>query len=63
MSVLGSRKLREKLLQSLFLDQAYWESQGGRQGIDKLIDVIERRAKVLLSYANAHGINVISMNV
>lgn len=62
-SVLKSRRLREKLLQSLFLDQIYWESQGGRQGIDKLIDVIERRAKVLLTYINAHGIKVISMNV
>uniref|UniRef100_UPI0037E9B85A Golgi-associated kinase 1B n=1 Tax=Semicossyphus pulcher TaxID=241346 RepID=UPI0037E9B85A len=61
-SVLRSRKLREKLLQSLFLDQTYWESQGGRQGIDKLIDVIERRVKVLLTYINAHGIKVITMN-
>lgn len=62
-SVLKSRRLREKLLQSLFLDQTYWESQGGRQGIDKLIDVIERRARVLLTYINAHGIKVITMNV
>ncbi|XP_042349614.1 Golgi-associated kinase 1B [Plectropomus leopardus] len=62
-SVLKSRRLREKLLQSLFLDQTYWESQGGRQGIDKLIDVIERRANVLLTYINAHGIKVIAMNV
>lgn len=62
-SVLKSRRLREKLLQSLFLDQTYWESQGSRQGIDKLIDVIERRAKVLLTYINAHGIKVIPMNV
>uniref|UniRef100_A0A667ZZ50 Golgi associated kinase 1B n=2 Tax=Myripristis murdjan TaxID=586833 RepID=A0A667ZZ50_9TELE len=62
-AVLRSRRLREKLLQSLFLDQTYWESQGGRQGIDKLIDVIERRAKVLLTYINAHGIKVITMNV
>lgn len=62
-SVLRSKRLREKLLQSLFLDETYWESQGGRQGIDKLIDVIERRAKVLLTYINAHGIKVITMNV
>ncbi|KAM6923949.1 Golgi-associated kinase 1B [Xenentodon cancila] len=61
-SVLRSRKLREKLLQSLFLDETYWESQGGRQGIDKLIDVIERRSKVLLTYINAHGIKVITMD-
>lgn len=63
LTVLRSRRLREKLLQSLFLDQTYWESQGGRQGIDKLIDVIERRAKVLLTYINAHGIKVVTMNV
>ncbi|CAB1452135.1 unnamed protein product [Pleuronectes platessa] len=61
-SVLRSRRLRERLLQSLFLDQTYWESQGGRTGIDKLIDVIERRAKVLLTYINAHGIKVVTMN-
>lgn len=61
-SVLKSSKLRVKLLQSLFLDQSYWESQGGRQGIDKLIDVIEKRAKVLLTYINAHGIKIITMN-
>lgn len=60
-SVLRGHQLRERLLQSLFLDQVYWESQGGRQGIDKLIDVIERRAKVLLTYINAHGIKVIPM--
>lgn len=61
-SVLRTQKLREKLLQSLFLDHTYWESQGGRQGIDKLIDVIEKRAKVLLTYINAHGIKVIPMS-
>ncbi|XP_053735060.1 Golgi-associated kinase 1B [Synchiropus splendidus] len=61
-SVLTSRKLREKLLQSLFLDQTYWESQGGRQGIETLIDVIERRAQVLLTYINAHGVKVVPMN-
>uniref|UniRef100_H0Z569 Golgi associated kinase 1B n=1 Tax=Taeniopygia guttata TaxID=59729 RepID=H0Z569_TAEGU len=43
-SVLRSQRLREKLLQSLFLDKIYWESQGGRKGIEKLIDVIETRS-------------------
>ncbi|XP_077434969.1 Golgi-associated kinase 1B [Vanacampus margaritifer] len=62
LSVLRSGRLREKLLQSLFLDQTYWESRGGRAGIDKLIDVIERRAGVLLTYANAHGIRTVDMN-
>ncbi|XP_006001122.1 Golgi-associated kinase 1B [Latimeria chalumnae] len=61
-AVLKSQRLREKLLQSLFLDRVYWESQGGRQGIEKLIDVIERRAKILLTYINAHGAKVLPMN-
>uniref|UniRef100_F7FY88 Golgi associated kinase 1B n=1 Tax=Ornithorhynchus anatinus TaxID=9258 RepID=F7FY88_ORNAN len=61
-SVLKSQHLREKLLQSLFLDRVYWESQGGRQGIEKLIDVIEQRAKILLTYINAHGAKVLPMN-
>ncbi|XP_040031156.2 Golgi-associated kinase 1B [Gasterosteus aculeatus] len=58
--VLKNRRLRERLLQSLFLDQTYWESQGGRRGVDKLIDVIERRAKVLLTYIDAHGIKSVN---
>ncbi|KAG5845193.1 hypothetical protein ANANG_G00136230 [Anguilla anguilla] len=62
-SVLRSHRLRERLLQSLFLDEVYWESQGGRQGIEKLIDVIEKRAKVLLTYINAHGIKIIPMSM
>ncbi|XP_063776548.1 Golgi-associated kinase 1B [Pseudophryne corroboree] len=61
-SVLKSHRLREKLLQSFFLDKIFWESQGGRQGIEKLIDVIERRAKILLTYINAHGLKVLPMN-
>lgn len=59
--VLRGGRLRERLLQSLFIDQTYWESQGGRQGIDTLIEVIERRAKVLLTYINAHGIALTAM--
>jgi len=61
-SVLRSQRLREKLLQSLFLDKVYWESQGGRKGIEKLIDVIERRSKILLTYINAHGAKILPMN-
>ncbi|KAF7244080.1 Golgi-associated kinase 1B, partial [Varanus komodoensis] len=61
-SVMKSQRLREKLLQSLFLDRIFWDSQGGRQGIEKLIDVIERRAKILLTYINAHGAKVVPMN-
>ncbi|KAM5255189.1 Golgi-associated kinase 1B [Ctenodactylus gundi] len=61
-SVLKSQHLRQKLLQSLFLDKVYWESQGGRQGIEKLIDVIEQRANILLTYINAHGAKVVPMN-
>lgn len=61
-SILKNGLLRERLLQSLFLDQLYWESQGGRRGIEKLIDVIERRATIFLTYINAHGLKVLPMN-
>ncbi|XP_026555755.1 protein FAM198B isoform X1 [Pseudonaja textilis] len=60
-SVLKSHHLREKLLQSLFLDRIFWDSQGGRQGIEKLIDVVEQRAKILLTYINAHGAKIYPM--
>lgn len=61
-SVLKSQHLRQKLLQSLFLDKVYWESQGGRPGIEKLIDVVEQRARILVTYINAHGVQVLPMN-
>lgn len=61
-SLLKSSRLRVRLLQSLFLDQSYWESQGGRRGIDALIEVIERRAKVLLTYISAHSVKMVTMN-
>ncbi|XP_055015255.1 Golgi-associated kinase 1B [Boleophthalmus pectinirostris] len=57
-AVLQNGRLRERLLQSLFIDQTFWESQGGRQGIDKIIGVLEKRAQVLLTYINAHGITL-----
>lgn len=59
--VLRSSKLRQRLLQSLFLDTSYWWSQGGRRGIERLIDVIEGRAKVLLTFIAAHGVKVTPM--
>ncbi|CAL1612886.1 unnamed protein product [Knipowitschia caucasica] len=55
-AVLRSGRLRERLLQSLFMDQTFWESRGGRAGIDSLIEVLERRAKALLSYMHTHGL-------
>ncbi|XP_072112091.1 Golgi-associated kinase 1B [Mobula birostris] len=61
-SILRNGLLRARLLQSLFLDKLYWESQGGRRGIEKLIDVIERRATIFLTYVNAHGFKVLPMN-
>ncbi|XP_072899113.1 Golgi-associated kinase 1B [Hemitrygon akajei] len=61
-SILKNGLLRARLLQSLFLDKLYWESQGGRRGIEKLIDVIERRATIFLTYINAHGFKVLPMN-
>uniref|UniRef100_A0A8C5KZC4 Golgi associated kinase 1B n=1 Tax=Jaculus jaculus TaxID=51337 RepID=A0A8C5KZC4_JACJA len=61
-SVLKSQSLRQKLLQSLFLDKVFWESQGGRQGIEKLIDVIEQRARILVTYINARGLKVLPMS-
>ncbi|XP_048402823.1 Golgi-associated kinase 1B [Stegostoma tigrinum] len=61
-SVLKNGHLRERLLQSLFIDKLYWESQGGRRGIEKLIDVIEKRAMIFLTYINAHGYKVLPMN-
>ncbi|CAH1246934.1 FAM198B [Branchiostoma lanceolatum] len=43
-------RLRQNLVQSLFTDRLYWEASGGRHGVERLIDVIETRAKALLRH-------------
>ncbi|XP_077990285.1 Golgi-associated kinase 1A-like isoform X2 [Glandiceps talaboti] len=58
-SVLKSGKFRESMLQSLYLDKVYWEDQGGRLFMDKLIDITEKRAQKLIMYIEERGINLV----
>ncbi|XP_038048396.1 Golgi-associated kinase 1B-like [Patiria miniata] len=43
-------RLRQMLLQSLFSDKGYWEGQGGRTAIEKILDVIDKRGEVFLQH-------------
>ncbi|XP_022087326.1 protein FAM198B-like [Acanthaster planci] len=43
-------RLRQSLLQSLFSDKGYWEGQGGRPAIEKILDVIDKRGRIFLKY-------------
>ncbi|XP_035671673.1 Golgi-associated kinase 1B-like [Branchiostoma floridae] len=55
-------RLRQNLVQSLFTDRLYWEASGGRHGVERLIDVIETRAKALLRHMKEKKIRVAQMN-
>ncbi|XP_070533866.1 Golgi-associated kinase 1A-like [Ptychodera flava] len=58
-AVLKSGKFREMMLQSLYLDKVFWEDQGGRPHVEKLIDIIEKRAQKLITYVDETGIEVV----
>ncbi|XP_019619909.1 PREDICTED: protein FAM198B-like [Branchiostoma belcheri] len=55
-------RLRQNLVQSLFTDRQYWEASGGRHGVERLIDVIEARAKALLRHMKEKKIRVAQMH-
>ncbi|MEE6466208.1 hypothetical protein FKM82_006870 [Ascaphus truei] len=58
--VLKSGCLHNMLLTSLQMDQEFWESQGGFQGMKKLVQTINRRGKVLLKYIEDHNLTLTS---
>ncbi|XP_051791611.1 Golgi-associated kinase 1A isoform X2 [Erpetoichthys calabaricus] len=57
-SVLRSGCLESRLLQSLYTDKIFWESQGQTPGIKRLINTIERRGKLLLKYVRDHKLKL-----
>ncbi|XP_075684364.1 Golgi-associated kinase 1A [Rhinoderma darwinii] len=58
--VLRSRCLQNMLLRSLEMDHIFWNSQGGFQGVKKLVETIDRRGQILLKYIDKHNIPLIS---
>lgn len=52
LSILRTGKFRQMLLQSLFIDKIYWEGLGGRKAIEDILDVMDRRGKMLVKYLN-----------
>ncbi|XP_038244757.1 Golgi-associated kinase 1A isoform X2 [Dermochelys coriacea] len=57
-TVLKSGCLQNILLKSLYMDQEFWESQGGYQGLRHLLQVINRRGQVLLQYIQEHNLTI-----
>ncbi|XP_071843731.1 Golgi-associated kinase 1B-like isoform X2 [Apostichopus japonicus] len=56
LEIIRSNKLRQHLLQSLFVDRIFWESQGARKGIENIIHVIDKRSKALLKWFTTKGV-------
>ncbi|XP_069504945.1 Golgi-associated kinase 1A isoform X2 [Ambystoma mexicanum] len=50
LAVLRSGCLQNMLLKSLQVDQEFWESQGGYNGLKPLVNTIDRRGQILLKY-------------
>ncbi|KYO26984.1 protein FAM198A isoform B [Alligator mississippiensis] len=58
-TVLQSGCLQNMLLKSLYMDQEFWESQGGFEGLRHLLETIDRRGQILLQYIQDHNLTVI----
>ena len=56
--VLASGCLQNMLLKSLQTDPVFWESQGGQQGLQRVLQTLERRGQVLLSYIRTHNLTL-----
>lgn len=54
--VMRNSKLRQHLLQSLFVDRIYWEAQGSRKGIETILQVIDKRTKALYKWVKTKGL-------
>ncbi|XP_032716938.1 Golgi-associated kinase 1A [Lontra canadensis] len=56
--VLASGCLQKLLLLSLRMDPVFWESQGGRQGLKRVLQTLERRGQVLLEHIRKHNLTL-----
>ncbi|XP_045385792.1 Golgi-associated kinase 1A [Lemur catta] len=56
--VLASGCLRNMLLKSLQMDPVFWESQGGEQGLKRVLQTLERRGQVLLGHIRKHNLTL-----
>ncbi|XP_078395979.1 Golgi-associated kinase 1A [Cetorhinus maximus] len=58
-SILQSGCLQSRLLRSLRMDTEFWESHNGIRGLKKLVQVIEKRAQLLLDYIQEKNIKLV----
>ncbi|XP_062424458.1 Golgi-associated kinase 1A [Rhea pennata] len=57
-AMLKSGCLQNVLLQSLYVDREFWESQGGSEGLKPLLQTLERRGQILLRHIQEHKLTV-----
>lgn len=46
------------LLKSLQMDPVFWESQGGQQGLQQVLQTLERRGQILLGHIRTHNLTL-----
>ncbi|XP_048385634.1 uncharacterized protein gask1a [Stegostoma tigrinum] len=59
-SVLQSGCLQTRLLRSLRMDTEFWDNRNGTRGLKKLVQVIEKRAQLLLKYIQENNIKLVA---
>ncbi|XP_003730219.2 uncharacterized protein LOC755420 [Strongylocentrotus purpuratus] len=50
MELLQAGRIRQRLLQSIFLDRIFWAEAGGRHGIEIILDIVDGRVKELFEW-------------
>ncbi|CAH2282887.1 Hypothetical predicted protein [Pelobates cultripes] len=58
--LLKSGCLQNMLLKSLQVDDEFWKSQGGYEGVKKLVETINRRGEILVKYIEDHNLTITS---
>ncbi|XP_070533861.1 Golgi-associated kinase 1B-like [Ptychodera flava] len=58
-NVLRSGNLRGMLHESLRIDKIFWKAVGEEQGVNILVDIIEKRGEILLKYIDGHSMDII----
>ncbi|XP_067837803.1 Golgi-associated kinase 1A [Heptranchias perlo] len=58
-SLLQSGCLQSMLLRSLHMDREFWDSHNGIKGLKKLVQIIEKRAQLLLDYILEKNIKLV----
>ncbi|XP_044275111.1 Golgi-associated kinase 1A [Varanus komodoensis] len=59
LTILKSGCLQNLLLQSLYVDEEFWETHGGEKGVQDWVQAIDRRGQILLQYIQERNLTAV----